>query len=729
MPPPILRFLKPDNTEKTLDHKANRSPSNANFNHHGKGTTFPTLILPLGNTRKRPAKDSPENKANKRHQVNRLQYSPSTTNGPWGGDPARSSFFTPSVGPVQHNSGSPPCNTTTPLRPKPRVAQTDPGPRNGKTATSHNLTDTEGPISPLAHRPRKTCRACKQACTCSAHSSTVTDQNVKTNFQGEHQEKLLSHGGQSASKQTPGDLESQAWAEGLNPSTLPTSSHSIISTQHPVVSPKSALPAHQQELTQAQATNLATPELYETPELIVPVSHELPSPVPRGDVNPVMPQRGATGDRTTTAEPNNASKRQLQVQGGTSESDYVDDGGDRSDDEDYRPRTPLRKSSGKRSTLRRTPLPRTPSRKRTPKRNTLRQSSRPSRPRRSPTKRDTPQRPASQRPDIPIGNKCFFLRLPLEVRRLIYRYLLRAGDPIQVLNGWSQLLSFNRHDPLDDTPDPFLTPNGRPKVRRLQRPELLCTAVLSVSRTIFDEAVQVLYAENKFRCLLRNAQAETVGFKAKGNTSNRTIDFKKYAHYFRNLELRVEGNWTGPEYGGAFARALEMLKGNGVNLYKLTIEMSPRWEEGEAVPVAGWFDQAGPVHVALTAMNTCFIQIHMFTPNTDADSSKSLRCVIDKRSEVSKLEVYQRRDRYHDSGSPIRSVDETRRQIQTEQADKAKSLLDQLGSHIGDACHDPELAVRQGWFEQFETWNRRIGYAGGEGPDDPLDEDYIFGGC
>ncbi|KUI60812.1 hypothetical protein VP1G_07998 [Cytospora mali] len=728
MPPPILGFLKQDIAEKALDHKANRSPSNANSNRHGKGATFPTLILPLGNARKRPAKDSPESKANKRHQVNRLQYSPSTNNGPVGGDPVRSTFFTPSAGPAQHTSRSPPCNTTTPLRPKPSVAQTDPGRRNGKKATSHNLTDTEGPISPLAHRSRKTCRVCRQAYTCSAHSSTVKDQNVKINLQGEHQQQLLSHGGQSFSKHTLGDFESRASAEGLSPSTLPTPSHSTISTQHPVVSPPSALPAHQQELIQAQATKLATLELNETPELIVQVSHELPSPVPGGDVNPVTPQRGATGDRTPTAEANNVNKRQLKIQGGTSDSDYVDDGGDRSDDEDYRPRTPLRKSSGKRNTPRRTPLPHTPLRKRTPKRNTPRQSSRPNRPRRSPSKRDTPQRPTSQRPDIPIGNKCFFLRLPLEVRRLIYRYLLRAGDPIQLLNGWSQLLSFNRHDPLG-TPDPFLTPNGRPKVRRLHRPELLCTAILSVSRSIFDEAVQVLYAENKFRCLLRNAQAETAGFKAKGNTSNRTVDFKKYAHCFRDLELRVEGNWTGPEYGGAFARALDMLKDNRVNLYQLTIEISPRWEEGETVPMAGWFDQASPVHVALKAMSTCFIQIHMFTPNAETDTSKSLRCVIDKRSEVSELEVYQRRDRHHDSGSPRRSVDEVRRQIQTEQANKAKNQLDQLGSRINDACHDPELAVRQGWFEQFETWNRQIGYAGGEGPDNPLDEDYIYGGC
>lgn len=450
----------------------------------------------------------------------------------------------------------------------------------------------------------------------------------------------------------------------------------------------------------------------------MPISQERPTPAPRDVVGPTTPRRGAGRDRSAAAETSNidrgleaashhgvafkittptakvdttpapeadgvdnlAKDGQAPDQGEASCDESTDEDEDDSDDE-YLPYTPSRRSRARRHSRQR------PAR---PARRTmivvLRAPSERARQFLARLKQD---------PELPIGDSCFFLRLPLEVRQRIYRHLLRARGPVRVLHGWSRL-------------------------SRVKQPVLMAPAILAVSRSLFGEAVRVLYGENEFRYLMRDPIREGEVIQV---PSARSIAVETYARYFRRLEVIVEGNRTGPEYGDALARALDVLRDHGASLYKLTIHVAPCIEEDKAISMAGWFDQGGPVNAALNALSTGFIQIHLSTPKTDSVTAKNLRCIIDKRSEISELEVFQRGYQ----GSPSLSDDEEiRRSIQTEQADKAKRQLDQLGSHMSNACDSPEMAIERGWFEQFEATRGRPDYADQEGPDNFDDEDYIY---
>lgn len=303
----------------------------------------------------------------------------------------------------------------------------------------------------------------------------------------------------------------------------------------------------------------------------------------------------------------------------------------------------------------------------------------------------------ARRPELPIGGACFFAQLPAEVLQRIYRHLLRARGPVRVLNSWSRLA-------------------------RLQRRERLYPAILPVSRGVFEVAVRVLYSENVFQYVVR----DTRGDQVVRVDSARAIDVCKYARYFRELEVRVERNRTGPGYGDALVQALDVLRDGGACLRRLTIDIDPRVEEDESVSMADWFKKGGLANAGLKTLDTSFIQVRLFTPATDSDTSKSLRGIIDKRSEVGDLQIYQRRDRRRHGGSSDLSEEETRDLIRHEQAEEANSRLDQLSSQISNACRSLELAVQERWFEQFNGTRGRPDYAGLEGADNLNDEDYIY---
>ncbi|ROW11680.1 hypothetical protein VPNG_05647 [Cytospora leucostoma] len=362
--------------------------------------------------------------------------------------------------------------------------------------------------------------------------------------------------------------------------------------------------------------------------------------------------------------------------------------------------------------------------------------------------------------EIPVEGKCFLFTLPLEVRKQIWRHLLLATRPIQVMNGWSQLCRWQQLD--------------------------LHPAVLAASRAVFDEAVRVLYGENDFRYLVRD-KAGMPGRKSRwrGRRDRSrdapnpcAIDAGKYGRYFRRLELRMERNRMTAEYDGVLASALDILLGVGVELHRLTVDVSPRRQVAEdddddddddddtedetSASMSDWFHPDGEVNAALKALDTDFIHIHVFTPETDNHASRGLRCIIDKRREVSELEVLQACDQQHQNqhqqhqhqhqhqqhqqrddasgvvqqpGDIITSREDMRLLIQTRQAEAAGRLLDKLHLRIESACRDPGAAVRKGWFEPLEEaasreWRRerfgnepRAYYPGGEA-DDSGDEDY-----
>lgn len=704
--------------------------SNPKSKRPGNASFLTTSTLPVGRSRKRPAENSPRSESNKRHMASHPRVSsPSTAKGPEKYQTATrtassafddianpfvpSSLSRPPVGSGKYTSGSPPSNTRTPSRCKHFVPRTEP------VRKKPEFIDLTGDISPLARRSNK--------------PPVVVDLTDDDSF-------TISWSHQEGPRQaTTTSLVSLNHRTALEPTTPPRSSSSATSlsaTLHNNGMPNrvsgSDVPiglsrqgAFSQETvapdskTRHKGSEIPKNSSEEAPA--VPTSHERPAPVSKDVVGPTTPRREATSDRSVAAEASNVDKRletvshhgtasiittpvgetssapksdggdilakdgQSPDQGEESPDDFTNNNDDDSDEE-YLPYTPSRRSRARRHSRQRLP--------------------RPARRTRVVILRALSERARQflvrleQRPDLPIGDSCFFLRLPLEVRQQIYRHLLRARVPIQVLHGWSRLA-------------------------RVQQPRMLQPAILAVSRPVFGEAVRVLYAENKFRYKVRDTQAGKVVHVP----GARTIAVENYAHYFRRLELHVD-NRTGPEYGDTLTRALDILKDNGASLYKLTIDVSPHIEEDKTVSMTGWFDQGGTVNAALKALSTCFIQIHLTTPSTDSDTSKSLRCIIDKRSEVSELEVFQRRCQQHDGSSPgLGGGEERRRSIQTEQADKANGQLDQLSSHMTYACGSPELAIQEQWFEPFEATRDRPDYAGQEGPDDSNDEDYIYVGA
>lgn len=733
MPPPLWDLIKGDaikgdagskqnrtSTAQQLDYARTEPQSRATTNRFGNAASLPTFALPLGQTRKRPAKDEPQSESNKRPRGspnkaedpdiqitatrkisgafdnNRVRTAPST--------PAK-----PSTGSSQYTPGFLSNITVTPFRYKHFVPDTVPVRQKPEFI---DLTLQDGPTSPLAsrlHKPRVVIDLTSEA---DFYTASARPQNPNTS-------RVL-RPVTALEPTTPSRASRSAPSHNLGlPNPVPNNDLAFDLPRRGAIRQGNVV--HGPETTNQGPKR---PSSSHEEALAVPVSHERPAPVSRGGgADPITPRRDAVSDRSVEAKASNTDERpeasshhggeasntiiiptvmvktgsapkssnddvfvddgQPLGQGEASEDSPVDDNDDGSDG-DW---TPCKRS--RRSRAAGSSLPRSPRFLKPMKIVTLQA--------RSEKARQFLVRLA-QRPELPIGDKCFFMRLPLEVLQLIYRHLLRPQGTIQVLNSWSQL-------------------------SRIQKREGLCPAILSVSRPIFEKAVWVLYAENVFQYLVRDTKDD----KMVHTPSSRDIAVEKYARYFRNLELLVEWNRSEAKYGDALARGLDFLNDTGVCLQKLTINISPRIQEDNTISMAGWFEKGGLVNAGLKALNTCFVQIHLSIPNTNSDTSKNLRCIIDKRSEVSDLEVYQRRNLQRDGGSFSLSEEETRDLIRYEQAEKANSRLDQLSSQISNACHGTELAVQQEWFEQFEAAWGRPDYANQEVGDNlNEDDDYIY---
>ncbi|ROW06033.1 hypothetical protein VMCG_04610 [Cytospora schulzeri] len=710
MPSPMVMAIegstrpkqKGNRNAKTSNNGATELRSNPKHIRPGNAALLPTSTLPVGHSRKRLADDHPWIDANKRHMSSDPRVSPNTEKGfEKHQTPIRSSLRafddlqnhsdqssllkSPGAGSAHYTFGSPSTNTKTPFLHKCLAPRTDPV---RKKPAFIDLTGEDGPSSPLAHRSKK-----PELIDLTGDNDPVGLPALRASFRTTSLRDISYNNGR------PNPI---GGGVAINlPRRVEVSQETVGS-----------------RLT-TRDQGLKTPNSSNEKELTAPVSHERSTSVYRCDNDPATPQRGDIGDGNIATEDNNTNESlestshhgeasntviptaAVETDSGPEpggDNTFADDGPSLDQDE-VSETSSVEDNNEDDSDEEYVPVPCTPSRR---PRNKRPSRQRPSAP---PAKRTrvvilkTPSEKArqflvrlKQDRELPIGNSCFFFLLPLEVRQLIYRHLLCARGPIQVLNGWSRLF-------------------------RLQRREKLHPRILGASRPIFDEAVRVLYAENVFRYVVRDTRAERMAHVPDAPT----INVETYARYFRRLELRVERNRTGPLYGVALARALDILKINGANLYKLTIDVSPRIEEDDTVSMTRWFDQGGPVNTGLKALSTSFIQIHLTTPSTDTDTSKSLRCVIDKRCEVSELEFIRLGGYRQPEGSdPLTEEDRRKREadlrelIRDKQISKAHTQLDQLSSQIGNACRNPGLASQQGWFEQFEvTWGRPD-YSGSE---------------
>lgn len=265
-----------------------------------------------------------------------------------------------------------------------------------------------------------------------------------------------------------------------------------------------------------------------------------------------------------------------------------------------------------------------------------------------------------QRPDIPMGSKCFLLALPLEVREIIYRNLLQAEGPIQVMNSWSQVYKRHRAD--------------------------LSTSIMLSCRQIFTETQRVLYSENTFSYLLRD-KAQVVDLESDRTGGDRIIDIHRYGHFFRNLRLVVEYNRTDKDTGEVMTRTIDILNNlqSGLRLNRLTISISPREDDDEHVSMFQFFHKDGGIIKALRALNINFIELVLHLKEGTA-----VRTVVDMR--------FIPRE-HHGAGL---MDDFLVRQARKRLASEAIWALDHLGDRIMSACTCVKRGIDRGWWEEYE---------------------------
>lgn len=251
------------------------------------------------------------------------------------------------------------------------------------------------------------------------------------------------------------------------------------------------------------------------------------------------------------------------------------------------------------------------------------------------------QRPV-QRPDVPVGkDKCWLIMVPLEIQHRIYKYLLLADDPIQVLHGWAKLYQRQRSN--------------------------LHPTILQTCRTIYQNASEVLYGGNVFRYMVRDRpKLDALSSFGQG------INVEKYVPLFRKLELKIERSRTEHAYCTSLANAIHLLNTHDAKLHTLTLDVSPS-VEGDTLSTAGYFYRNGEIIQALKTLRTCFIVVRVLTPKTDDHPATSLRRELDLR----------------------------RGEKAPNQPPEAQ--LDDLSEMITRACENPSKVVEQGWFEEFEV--------------------------
>ncbi|KAK3365898.1 hypothetical protein B0T24DRAFT_711231 [Lasiosphaeria ovina] len=218
----------------------------------------------------------------------------------------------------------------------------------------------------------------------------------------------------------------------------------------------------------------------------------------------------------------------------------------------------------------------------------------------------------------------YFLKIALEIRDKIYRYLLVSRNYIPVSRLWTQVVrrSRIRNGDVDITIDP---------------------KILRVCRQTAEEGTRILYSENNFMYLLRDPEAipaevshlsdggnsdsdetlfwirTTLGTGTRGNFGGRgsakrqnmrnrikaatrahgpLINLNKYGHLIRHMGVELEPNRTGKQYQSLLVRALEALV-NTPGLVTTPPSLTPM------SPVGPW----APINKNKISLNTLTVTI------------------------------------------------------------------------------------------------------------------------
>ncbi|KAF4779687.1 hypothetical protein HER10_EVM0005843 [Colletotrichum scovillei] len=253
---------------------------------------------------------------------------------------------------------------------------------------------------------------------------------------------------------------------------------------------------------------------------------------------------------------------------------------------------------------------------------------------------DTPE---SEPEPEPKSLGCPFLRIPLEIREDIYKYILVADEPIRVHQGWSAVY-----------------PRNRVGIR---------TDLIRTCRQVRKEALNTLYGENTFLYLLRdaaklpalNAQGENEivvqhplatdddalsdyeadsadedsdgeddvtngpsSFLADGHTAA-DIDIRRFGHKFRKLMIVAEANRANAPYRLSMANAINVFRGLRPirpRIHTLTIDITPQRDPRTGdVSFLDFFERSSEVVRTLRGLPCQFIEILVNTGVSVGSSS------------------------------------------------------------------------------------------------------------
>ncbi|KAK1502353.1 hypothetical protein CTAM01_05166 [Colletotrichum tamarilloi] len=253
--------------------------------------------------------------------------------------------------------------------------------------------------------------------------------------------------------------------------------------------------------------------------------------------------------------------------------------------------------------------------------------------------------PESELEPQPKSRTCPFLRIPLEIREDIYKYILVADEPIRVHQGWSAVY-----------------PRNRVGIR---------TELIRTCRQVRKEALNTLYGENTFLYLLRdaaelpalNAQGEneivvqhplatdndalsdyeadsadeysdeddvvtnrpsSSSFLADGHTAA-DIDIRRFGHKFRKLMIVAEANRANAPYRLSMANAINVFRGLRPirpRIHTLTIDITPQRDPRTGdVSFLDFFERSSEVVRTLRGLPCQFIEILVNTGVSVGSSS------------------------------------------------------------------------------------------------------------
>ncbi|KAF5710438.1 hypothetical protein FMUND_9530 [Fusarium mundagurra] len=210
-----------------------------------------------------------------------------------------------------------------------------------------------------------------------------------------------------------------------------------------------------------------------------------------------------------------------------------------------------------------------------------------------------------------------FMGLPAEVREQIYRGLLLSDNPILVYDSWRRV--YQRKNPGLDI------------------------SILMVCKKVFVEARGVMYGENIFLYLLRDAPTQyhgmaniqdlvnddvyvpEPGMRDQESIVNRdtnplalpvhepgTIDTVKYAQYFRFITVKADPSRSNAVTREFMVDAIKMFAKTpyNANIHTLKIVISPRLEHGKFTFV-DFFEPTSELMIALRALPCERIHVHI----------------------------------------------------------------------------------------------------------------------